>query len=453
MMPNNTNTNNTNGEEPFANELPSPDFVGSLAFDDLEDEFHQTPSMSWFDIEGLVDTIDSAVDTKLESLNKRQSQSGSDTSSMFESFLMDGGEVNNNNINNNNPQVTAHSRVINEMEYQPPPRGYHHQQQMHMHMHMQQQMQMQRGGLGGGGYFHHQQHQQHQQQLHRQSSYEAQYHTNNLNQPHRTSSRIKAGFDALADTFRQGGRKSKKESGKKKNTSKKGANASKKGGDFMNAIKNVFRPPNKISPLSYEDLLSVSSSSKNSSGERSPGTLKRTTSLQKKKTKKVSLSRASSLKNDDLMLRSLSDIPKSSLQKRPPNYDFTVEGAIKSLLSGQGGSRRSAAAGSKTTGQLHGLDERSFYNANQEEEVFGSLGEKGSPTDPFGDPFGYAAKNLTTSQRWVFDAQSEKKQTSYNLQEVTKQLFSPPAGGSARQMRGEQDHPSANVARCLSSKW
>jgi len=449
MMPNN-NTNNTNGEEPFANELPSPDFVGSLAFDDLEDEFHQTPSMSWFDIEGLVDTIDSAVDTKLESLNKRQSQSGSDTSSMFESFLMDGGEVNNNN---NNPQVTAHSRVINEMEYQPPPRGYHHQQQMHMQMHMQQQMQMQRGGLGGGGYFHHQQHQQHQQQLHRQSSYEAQYHTNNLNQPHRTSSRIKAGFDALADTFRQGGRKSKKESGKKKNTSKKGANANKKGGDFMNAIKNVFRPPNKISPLSYEDLLSVSSSSKNSSGERSPGTLKRTTSLQKKKTKKVSLSRASSLKNDDLMLRSLSDIPKSSLQKRPPNYDFTVEGAIKSLLSGQGGSRRSAAAGSKTTGQLHGLDERSFYNANQEEEVFGSPGEKGSPTDPFGDPFGYAAKNLTTSQRWVFDAQSEKKQTSYNLQEVTKQLFSPPAGGSARQMRGEQDHPSANVARCLSSKW
>jgi len=448
MMPNN-NTNNTNGEEPFANELPSPDFVGSLAFDDLEDEFHQTPSMSWFDIEGLVDTIDSAVDTKLESLNKRQSQSGSDTSSMFESFLMDGGEVNNNN---NNPQVTAHSRVINEMEYQPPPRGYHHQQQMHMQMHMQQQMQMQRGGLGGGGYFHHQQH-QHQQQLHRQSSYEAQYHTNNLNQPHRTSSRIKAGFDALADTFRQGGRKSKKESGKKKNTSKKGANANKKGGDFMNAIKNVFRPPNKISPLSYEDLLSVSSSSKNSSGERSPGTLKRTTSLQKKKTKKVSLSRASSLKNDDLMLRSLSDIPKSSLQKRPPNYDFTVEGAIKSLLSGQGGSRRSAAAGSKTTGQLHGLDERSFYNANQEEEVFGSPGEKGSPTDPFGDPFGYAAKNLTTSQRWVFDAQSEKKQTSYNLQEVTKQLFSPPAGGSARQMRGEQDHPSANVARCLSSKW
>ena len=447
MMPNNTNTNNTNGEEPFANELPSPDFVGSLAFDDLEDEFHQTPSMSWFDIEGLVDTIDSAVDTKLESLNKRQSQSGSDTSSMFESFLMDGGEVNNNNINNNNPQVTAHSRVINEMEYQPPPRGYHHQQQMHMHMHMQQQMQMQRGGLGGGGYFHH------HQQLHRQSSYEAQYHTNNLNQPHRTSSRIKAGFDALADTFRQGGRKSKKESGKKKNTSKKGANANKKGGDFMNAIKNVFRPPNKISPLSYEDLLSVSSSSKNSSGERSPGTLKRTTSLQKKKTKKVSLSRASSLKNDDLMLRSLSDIPKSSLQKRPPNYDFTVEGAIKSLLSGQGGSRRSAAAGSKTTGQLHGLDERSFYNANQEEEVFGSPGEKGSPTDPFGDPFGYAAKNLTTSQRWVFDAQSEKKQTSYNLQEVTKQLFSPPAGGSARQMRGEQDHPSANVARCLSSKW
>ena len=447
MMPNNTNTNNTNGEEPFANELPSPDFVGSLAFDDLEDEFHQTPSMSWFDIEGLVDTIDSAVDTKLESLNKRQSQSGSDTSSMFESFLMDGGEVNNNN---NNPQVTAHSRVINEMEYQPPPRGYHHQQQMHMHM--QQQMQMQRGGLGGGGYFHHQQH-QHQHQLHRQSSYEAQYHTNNLNQPHRTSSRIKAGFDALADTFRQGGRKSKKESGKKKNTSKKGANANKKGGDFMNAIKNVFRPPNKISPLSYEDLLSVSSSSKNSSGERSPGTLKRTTSLQKKKTKKVSLSRASSLKNDDLMLRSLSDIPKSSLQKRPPNYDFTVEGAIKSLLSGQGGSRRSAAAGSKTTGQLHGLDERSFYNANQEEEVFGSPGEKGSPTDPFGDPFGYAAKNLTTSQRWVFDAQSEKKQTSYNLQEVTKQLFSPPAGGSARQMRGEQDHPSANVARCLSSKW
>merc|ERR1719316_1602944 len=121
--------------------------------------------MSWFDIEGLVDTIDSAVDTKLESLNKRQSQSGSDTSSMFESFLMDGGEVNNNN---NNPQVTAHSRVINEMEYQPPPRGYHHQQQMHMHMHM------------------------HQQQLHRQSSYEAQYHTNNLTQPHRTSSRIKA---------------------------------------------------------------------------------------------------------------------------------------------------------------------------------------------------------------------------------------------------------------------
>jgi len=450
MMPNNTNTNNTNGEEPFANELPSPDFVGSLAFDDLEDEFHQTPSMSWFDIEGLVDTIDSAVDTKLESLNKRQSQSGSDTSSMFESFLMDGGEV--NNINNNNPQVTAHSRVINEMEYQPPPRGYHHQQQMHMQMHMQQQMHMQRGGLGGGGYFHHQQH-QHQQQLHRQSSYEAQYHTNNLNQPHRTSSRIKAGFDALADTFRQGGRKSKKESGKKKNTSKKGANANKKGGDFMNAIKNVFRPPNKISPLSYEDLLSVSSSSKNSSGERSPGTLKRTTSLQKKKTKKVSLSRASSLKNDDLMLRSLSDIPKSSLQKRPPNYDFTVEGAIKSLLSGQGGSRRSAAAGSKTTGQLHGLDERSFYNANQEEEVFGSPGEKGSPTDPFGDPFGYAAKNLTTSQRWVFDAQSEKKQTSYNLQEVTKQLFSPPAGGSARQMRGEQDHPSANVARCLSSKW
>ena len=449
MMPNNTNTNNTNGEEPFANELPSPDFVGSLAFDDLEDEFHQTPSMSWFDIEGLVDTIDSAVDTKLESLNKRQSQSGSDTSSMFESFLMDGGEVNNNN---NTPQVTAHSRVINEMEYQPPPRGYHHQQQMHMHMHMQQQMQMQRGGLGGGGYFHHQQH-QHQQQLHRQSSYEAQYHTNNLNQPHRTSSRIKAGFDALADTFRQGGRKSKKESGKKKNTSKKVANANKKGGDFMNAIKNVFRPPNKISPLSYEDLLSVSSSSKNSSGERSPGTLKRTTSLQKKKTKKVSLSRASSLKNDDLMLRSLSDIPKSSLQKRPPNYDFTVEGAIKSLLSGQGGSRRSAAAGSKTTGQLHGLDERSFYNANQEEEVFGSPGEKGSPTDPFGDPFGYAAKNLTTSQRWVFDAQSEKKQTSYNLQEVTKQLFSPPAGGSARQMRGEQDHPSANVARCLSSKW
>ena len=447
MMPNNTNTNNTNGEEPFANELPSPDFVGSLAFDDLEDEFHQTPSMSWFDIEGLVDTIDSAVDTKLESLNKRQSQSGSDTSSMFESFLMDGGEVNNNNINNNNPQVTAHSRVINEMEYQPPPRGYHHQQQMHMQMHMQQQMQMQRGGLGGGGYFHH------HQQLHRQSSYEAQYHTNNLNQPHRTSSRIKAGFDALADTFRQGGRKSKKESGKKKNTSKKGANANKKGGDFMNAIKNVFRPPNKISPLSYEDLLSVSSSSKNSSGERSPGTLKRTTSLQKKKTKKVSLSRASSLKNDDLMLRSLSDIPKSSLQKRPPNYDFTVEGAIKSLLSGQGGSRRSAAAGSKTTGQLHGLDERSFYNANQEEEVFGSPGEKGSPTDPFGDPFGYAAKNLTTSQRWVFDAQSEKKQTSYNLQEVTKQLFSPPAGGSARQMRGEQDHPSANVARCLSSKW
>jgi len=450
MMPNNTNTNNTNGEEPFANELPSPDFVGSLAFDDLEDEFHQTPSMSWFDIEGLVDTIDSAVDTKLESLNKRQSQSGSDTSSMFESFLMDGGEVNNNN---NNPQVTAHSRVINEMEYQPPPRGYHHQQQMQMQMHMQQQMQMQRGGLGGGGYFHHQQHQQHQQQLHRQSSYEAQYHTNNLNQPHRTSSRIKAGFDALADTFRQGGRKSKKESGKKKNTSKKVANANKKGGDFMNAIKNVFRPPNKISPLSYEDLLSVSSSSKNSSGERSPGTLKRTTSLQKKKTKKVSLSRASSLKNDDLMLRSLSDIPKSSLQKRPPNYDFTVEGAIKSLLSGQGGSRRSAAAGSKTTGQLHGLDERSFYNANQEEEVFGSPGEKGSPTDPFGDPFGYAAKNLTTSQRWVFDAQSEKKQTSYNLQEVTKQLFSPPAGGSARQMRGEQDHPSANVARCLSSKW
>mmetsp|Transcript_9084 Transcript_9084/g.16925 ORF Transcript_9084/g.16925 Transcript_9084/m.16925 type:complete len:451 (+) Transcript_9084:507-1859(+) len=450
MMPNNTNTNNTNGEEPFANELPSPDFVGSLAFDDLEDEFHQTPSMSWFDIEGLVDTIDSAVDTKLESLNKRQSQSGSDTSSMFESFLMDGGEV--NNINNNNPQVTAHSRVINEMEYQPPPRGYHHQQQMHMQMHMQQQMHMQRGGLGGGGYFHHQQH-QHQQQLHRQSSYEAQYHTNNLNQPHRTSSRIKAGFDALADTFRQGGRKSKKESGKKKNTSKKGANANKKGGDFMNAIKNVFRPPNKISPLSYEDLLSVSSSSKNSSGERSPGTLKRTTSLQKKKTKKVSLSRASSLKNDDLMLRSLSDIPKSSLQKRPPNYDFTVEGAIKSLLSGQGGSRRSAAAGSKTTGQLHGLDERSFYNANQEEEVFGSPGEKGAPTDPFGDPFGYAAKNLTTSQRWVFDAQSEKKQTSYNLQEVTKQLFSPPAGGSARQMRGEQDHPSANVARCLSSKW
>eukprot|EP00213_Chloropicon_mariensis_P002700 CAMPEP_0197471488 /NCGR_PEP_ID=MMETSP1309-20131121/2435_1 /TAXON_ID=464262 /ORGANISM="Genus nov. species nov., Strain RCC998" /LENGTH=450 /DNA_ID=CAMNT_0043009255 /DNA_START=427 /DNA_END=1779 /DNA_ORIENTATION=- len=450
MMPNNTNTNNTNGEEPFANELPSPDFVGSLAFDDLEDEFHQTPSMSWFDIEGLVDTIDSAVDTKLESLNKRQSQSGSDTSSMFESFLMDGGEV--NNINNNTPQVTAHSRVINEMEYQPPPRGYHHQQQMHMQMHMQQQMHMQRGGLGGGGYFHHQQH-QHQQQLHRQSSYEAQYHTNNLNQPHRTSSRIKAGFDALADTFRQGGRKSKKESGKKKNTSKKGANANKKGGDFMNAIKNVFRPPNKISPLSYEDLLSVSSSSKNSSGERSPGTLKRTTSLQKKKTKKVSLSRASSLKNDDLMLRSLSDIPKSSLQKRPPNYDFTVEGAIKSLLSGQGGSRRSAAAGSKTTGQLHGLDERSFYNANQEEEVFGSPGEKGSPTDPFGDPFGYAAKNLTTSQRWVFDAQSEKKQTSYNLQEVTKQLFSPPAGGSARQMRGEQDHPSANVARCLSSKW
>ena len=447
MMPNNTNTNNTNGEEPFANELPSPDFVGSLAFDDLEDEFHQTPSMSWFDIEGLVDTIDSAVDTKLESLNKRQSQSGSDTSSMFESFLMDGGEVNNNNINNNNPQVTAHSRVINEMEYQPPPRGYHHQQQMHMQMHMQQQMHMQRGGLGGGGYFHH------HQQLHRQSSYEAQYHTNNLNQPHRTSSRIKAGFDALADTFRQGGRKSKKESGKKKNTSKKGANANKKGGDFMNAIKNVFRPPNKISPLSYEDLLSVSSSSKNSSGERSPGTLKRTTSLQKKKTKKVSLSRASSLKNDDLMLRSLSDIPKSSLQKRPPNYDFTVEGAIKSLLSGQGGSRRSAAAGSKTTGQLHGLDERSFYNANQEEEVFGSPGEKGSPTDPFGDPFGYAAKNLTTSQRWVFDAQSEKKQTSYNLQEVTKQLFSPPAGGSARQMRGEQDHPSANVARCLSSKW
>merc|ERR1712176_1039706 len=229
-------------------------------------------------------------------------------------------------------------------------------------------------------------------------------------------------------------------------------------------LKDAFRPPQqqqKVSPIP-------------------PSTLSRSSSLKKKGSGKKPLgSRNTSFKKEtNTLSRSYSDGPplksRSSSSSGRKYSEFSVEGAIQSLLSGQ------SSSGLSRTGSFSRQLSReiSFFNKVEEEGLLrrsDSSLERLSNDSPV-DHFGTSSRQLEQSlhkEKWgAFQpgpptTAKGDSEASYNLQDITKQLFSPvksknasaksmsqKTGSSPLDLKSHKENAGTKVVgRCLSSKW
>jgi len=490
----------SNGNDPFAAGLKELADADAENFFSAElDDLHESPSMSWFDIEGLVDTIDSAVDTKLDTLfegGKQQPQHqpqhqpaadeddfGMAMNDLFppEPQAPQAPQQHFMSRSNSRPVDTSafmvqQSRVIQDshlhprQEHYPPQQQYMVYQQPHPHQRFNNVVNEPPPAAPSGGYF--------------RPPYEA-YRTSQLNQA-QSPNKIMAGFDSLIRSFGQqrqvrgvfanatngspttakkGGKKAPKKAPKKAKESKTAA---------METFKNLFGggPGGRISPLAYDPAEAVAAANAASSGPAAAKSqLKRTNSAKKKCTKKAassSLARSNSAKRESLV-RSFSDVPPVtrtlSFGGSGNNmYDYTsVEGAIKSLLSGE----RAAPAREKSLGTgYHGTQLGPKSNSTGmtlpvTPKRAGSAAKGGRASPPtFPSPFGGAAAARDSKQSPASasaSASTSSGEESYNLQDVIQQrLFSPPPALATSNTKTNTKKNSGNnnsVARCLSTKW
>ena len=210
--------------------------------------------------------------------------------------------------------------------------------------------------------------------------------------------------------------------------------------------------------------------------------LSRSSSLKKKGSGKKPLgSRNTSFKKEtNTLSRSYSDGPplksRSSSSSGRKYSEFSVEGAIQSLLSGQ------SSSGLSRTGSFSRQLSReiSFFNKVEEEGLLrrsDSSLERLSNDSPV-DHFGTSSRQLEQSlqkhkEKWgAFQpgpptTAKGDSEASYNLQDITKQLFSPvksknasaksmsqKTGSSPLDLKSHKENAGTKVVgRCLSSKW
>jgi hypothetical protein len=507
-----------NGDDDF---LPS-EFMPFLDDEPLL-EGQGGPNMSWFDIEGLVGDLDSAMDNKLEGLfpmngvghqqhqqhqqhmmmggmyGAQQKSSynngyggGSEYPSPFNSPFSPSNHPGGLSRCNSVPVGPSHcelqGRVIN---------NYHHHRMGAM-----------RGGYMAGSpyptpppppqlpphlagsnvnttFF--------------RASYEA-YHSNNLNQT-KSSNRIRAGFDALIDAFRSGrtdtknrlmhgkgpaqtGKKNKKAGGEKEQNGTK---------EFMSKLKDAFTPQQqKVSPMPPQaatNTLSRSSSLKKKGSAKKPLGTMRNTSFKKENNGNGNTSSLARSYSDGPLLKSRS----SSFGSGRRYSEYTVEGAIQSLLSGsnsnsssqsqQQGLARTASFGQHLSRELSFFSNKSIEE--EEEEGSGMFRDRENASgmerlsnDSPVDHFGTSGRELEQSLQKQRDkwgafhpttATNGKEEASYNLQDITKQLFSPTAVKDSKTSTYAKNNMAQTalspsdlkkekvgqklVSRCLSSKW
>jgi len=513
--PNGSCMDELNGDDDF---LPS-EFMPFLE-EELLQEGQGGPNMSWFDIEGLVGDLDSAMDSKLEGLfpmhhlQQQQHHQHHQHLQQQQQHMMGG-------------MYGAHHQQYPPSPFNSPfspsnhaggltrcnsvPVGCEFQVQGRLINNYHHRMGAMRGGyMAGAGAGSPYPPPPPPQPLpphlsHFRASYE-EYHTNNLNQT-KSCNRIKAGFEALIDAFRAGRGDTKErmmQEGKGKKSSKDKSSKSKKANngakEFMSKLKDAFTPQQqqqqKVSPMPPQAPATTNTLSRSSSLKKK-GSAKKPLGTMRNSSFKKEINNSS---NTSSLARSYSDGPP--LKSRSSSFgsgrrysEYTVEGAIQSLLSGsksssssqsqQQGLARTASFGRHLSRELSFFSNKSIEEEGEEEEgIFRDRGsDKGSErlsNDSPVDHFGTSGRELEQSlqkqrDRWgAFHPSTaknngkDKEEASYNLQDITKQLFSPAAVKSSKESYAKnnmsQTAPSPLdlkkeevgqklVSRCLSSKW
>ncbi|QDZ19040.1 hypothetical protein HOP50_02g15490 [Chloropicon primus] len=395
---------------------PAPPMSSATTSSAVSDKtaVHSSNSMSWFDIEGLVDTAEDAMEKKLDDMNQSfVDPLGLDNEAFMKEMEEDlGGDLGWGDMMPPHPSVYTPPPMAPAVHYPPPMIATHRPQ-----------------------------HQAHPTSLH--SSAQA--------------SRIQAGFDALMKSFKldhaaavskQGQPRTPKGKGDSPSRSNnKGEDCRKGGGSSIDEQKGKkeeaatgSRSPESNNEAFVNGLLSSMAAAretpkgsprtpKGKKGSSSP-LLSRTNSFKKETGK---LSPASSL------VRSLSDSRSTLLRTSKDARECTVAGAITSLL-----------AGGKTTLNLHRTSSGGPYNPT-------------SPSDHF-----EMMRRMYGYKGWELQ-QQQQQPSMYNVNEViSHQMYSspPPFGTPEAPQRyrnfsapisdplggcPELDLYDPHVTRCLSS--
>lgn len=521
------------------------DLDSALAVGDFQAD---APSMSWFDIEGLVDTVDEAMENKLEAFLPELSPATADACknvatvelgrSIATKFASSAGtaakkwrsattrvaplppppQQQQQPLSEPNfsafplseddgfgPQAPIEESIFDQLLREEDQHQHHHQQPGYQQAWgtpygPASPVAVQGRVIAGDWYTQtqsaHQGHQNPQHQMHQHqmewyrhhhmqqqrtctqrshhismSSYET-YFTNNLNHTAKTSDKIRSGFERLVTAFKTTARTSFSSSAsaavdKGSKGESKTDNKEKRNAQFVKSLKEAFKQA-KVNPdqAGAVGVTDAPAQHKKSSGTDkhagAPGPIK------KKGKKGTSLSRSGSLTKSSKqgLMRSLSDIPTREQKEQKKAFDCTVEGAIKSLLSGEG-------AKSTKPGPLQMPPTGGFFAS---QGTIADSNQTNSPSDHF-ELAEMQAQAQLESRGWIFDERSQRgsgkesgeaEPASYNIRDLTKRMFSPQTPDPLKAcfpgmapMRSatvpvtkpqakDYDHP---VVRCLSSKF